>query len=127
MIIIHWTGKAVSKNRRFRIASNTRDGGPRMVRTEAYDAWLQSLGWTVRRVLPKDYRRFEWIMINATLDPQADHHNLVDVVLDALERCGLIKNDRDAGVVMSMPCERHKRGEDDEIRLFIQPGEEAKG
>ena len=84
------------------------------------------MGWAVRQVTPKRYNTLQSVMISAVLDPAADHHNLVDVVLDALQACGLIVDDRDAGVVMSMPCERHKRGADDEIWIFIQPGEEVK-
>ena len=123
MIIVHWTGKAVNKNRRYRI---TREARPKQVKTDAYKGWLTDMGWAVRQVTPKRYNTLQSVMITAVLDPAADHHNLVDVVLDALQACGLIVNDRDAGVVMSMPCSRHKRGEDDEIWLFIQPGEEEK-
>ncbi len=59
----------------------------------------------------KRYKNLLSVMITAVLDPAADHHNLVDVVLDALQACGLVVNDR---------------GVDDEIWLFIQPGEEEK-
>lgn len=124
MLIVHWTGKAVNKNKRYRFAYNTEDGKTILVKTTEYKDWLDSLGWTIKAQIQKRYEAFQWIMINATLARTADHHNLVDVVMDALQRCGLIRNDRDAGVVMSMPCEYHKRGEQDEIRLFIQTGEE---
>ena len=124
MIIIHWQGKAVNKNRRYRIAKVK--GKYRQVKTEAYKGWLKDIGWTIKVVTYKRYTTLASVMITAVLDPAADHHNLVDVVLDALQACGLIVDDRDAGVVMSMPCERHKRGADDEIWIFIQPGEEEK-
>ena len=124
MIIIHWRGKAVNKNRRYRIAKVK--GKYRQVKTEAYKGWLKDIGWTIKVVTYKRYTTLASVMITAVLDPAADHHNLVDVVLDALQACGLIVNDRDAGVVMSMPCTRHKRGESDEIWLFIQPGEEER-
>ena len=120
MLIIRWQGKAVNKNRRYLIASG------RFVKTKAYKAWLESIGWAIKEQTTKQYQTLHSVMISATLDPAADHHNLVDVVLDALETCGLIINDRNAGVVMSLPCTRHKRGEMDEIWLFIQPGEEKK-
>ncbi len=123
MIIVKWTGKAVNKNRRYRIARGKK---PILVKTFAYKAWLKDIGWTIRAETFKRYKTLQSVMISAVLDPAADHHNLVDVVLDALQACGLIVDDRNAGVVMSMPCERHKRGADDEIWLFIQPGEEEK-
>ncbi len=122
MIIVHWQGKAVNKNRRYRIAKV--NGKNRQVKTDAYKNWLKDIGWTIKQVTFKRYTTLVSVMISAVLDPAADHHNLVDVVLDALQVCGLIVDDRDAGVVMSMPCERHKRGEIDEIWLFIQPGGE---
>ena len=121
MIIIKWTGKAVTKNRRYRIAK-VRDGY-RLVKTDAYKSWLGEIGYTIKVVATKRYKTLQSVMISSTLSAAADHHNLVDVVLDAIEACGLIVNDRDAGVVISMPCTRHKRGEDDEIWLFIQEGE----
>ena len=124
MIIVHWQGKAVNKNRRYRIAKVR--GKHCLVKTEAYKGWLSYIGTTIRQVTFKRYKTLQSVMITAVLDPAADHHNLIDVVLDALQACGLIVNDRDAGVIMSMPCSRHKRGEDDEIWLFIQPGEEEK-
>ncbi len=123
MLIIHWQGKAVTKNRRNRI---TQDKPHKQVKTEAYKNWLKDIGWTIKAETFKRYKTLQSVMITAVLDPAADHHNLIDVVLDALEACGLIVNDRDAGVVMSMPPSRHKRGVDDEIWLFIQPGEEEK-
>jgi len=122
MIIVYWQGKAVNKNRRYRIAKVK--GKYRLVKTDAYKGWLDSIGWSIKAKTCKCYKNLQSVMISAVLDPAADHHNLVSVVLDALEACGLIVNDRDAGVIMSMPCSRHKRGEDDEIWLFIQPGEE---
>ncbi len=123
MLIVHWQGKAVNKNRRYCI---TRGAKPKLVKTAAYKKWLEDIGWTIRSEALKEYKTLQSVMISATLDPAADHHNLVDVVLDALEACGSIVNDRDVGVVMSLPCTRHKRGEMDEIWLFIQPGEEEK-
>ena len=123
MIIVHWTGKAVNKNRRNRITGGPK---PKLVKTDAYKNWLKDIGWTIKAETFKRYKNLLSVMIIAVLDPAADHHNLVDVVLDALQACGLIVDDRNAGVVMSMPCERHKRGETDEIWLFIQPGEEEK-
>lgn len=124
MIIIKWTGKAVNKNRRYRIAKV--GGKHRQVKTDAYKNWLKDIGWTIKAETFKRYKALQSVMITAVLDPAADHHNLVDVVLDALQACGFIIDDRDAGVVISMPCSRHKRGETDEIWLFIQPGEEEK-
>ena len=123
MITVQWVGRAVTKNRRYRIAKVK--GKYCWVKTEAYKKWLYDMGITIRMETAKLYKTLQSVMISATLSPAADHHNLVDVVLDAIEACGLIVNDRDAGVVISMPCNRHKRGEDDQIWLFIQPGEEA--
>lgn len=123
MIIVHWTGRAVNKNRRYRIANIK--GKPRLVKTDVYKIWLLDMGFSIKVATDKRYKTLQSVMISATLDPASDHHNLVDVVLDALETCGLIVNDRDAGVVMSMPCSRHKRGKSDEIWIFIQEGIEA--
>ena len=122
MIIVKWQGKAVTKNRRYRIAKVK--GKHCLVKTEAYNNWLKDIGWTIKQVTCKRYKDLQGVMISATLSAASDHHNLVDVVLDALEASGLVVNDRDVGVVMSMPCTRHKRGEDDEVWLFIQEGEE---
>ena len=123
MLIIHWQGKAVTKNRRNRI---TQDKPHKQVKTEAYKNWLKDIGWTIKAETFKRYKNLQSVMITAVLDPAADHQNLIDVVLDSLEACGLVANDRDVGVVISLPCKRHKRGETDEIWLFIQPGEEKK-
>ena len=124
MLIVHWQGAAVNKNRRYRIAKVK--GKHRPVKTDAYKNWLKDIGWRIKAETCKRYKNLQSVMISAVLDPAADHHNLVDVVLDALQACGLIVDDRDAGIVMSMPCSRHKRGEIDQIWLFIQPGEEEK-
>lgn len=124
MIIVHWIGRAVNKNRRYRIAKVK--GKYRQVKTDAYKDWLKDIGWTIKQATFKRYTTLVSVMISAVLDPAADHHNLVDVVLDAIEACGLIINDRDIGPVLSMPCSRHKRGANDEIWLFIQEGEEEK-
>ncbi len=121
MIIVYWKGRAVSKNRRHRI---TKDGIPKLVKTTDYNKWLDSIGWAIKEATIKRYKNLQSVMISSVLDSQADHHNLVDVICDAIEKCGLVENDRNAGVVMSMPCERHKRGRFDEIFLFIVPGEE---
>jgi len=82
------------------------------------------MGWAIKAATFKRYKTLESVEICARLGNQADHHNLVDVVLDAIEACGLVINDRDIGMVISRPCKRHKQGEDDVIRLFIQEGEE---
>ena len=123
MIIVRWQGKAVNKNRRYRIAKVK--GKHRQVKTDAYKEWLKDIGWTIKQATFKRYTTLVSVMITAVLDPAADHHNLVDVVLDALEACGLVVNDRDVGAVVSLPPGRHKRREDDTIWLFIQEGEEA--
>ena len=125
MIIVHWQGKAVNKNRRYRIAKVK--GKHRQVKTGAYKNWLKDIGWTIKQATFKRYQTLHSVMISAVLDPAADHHNLVDVVLDALQACGLVVNDRDVGVVISMPCNRHKCREQDDIWIFIQEGEEAVG
>lgn len=122
MLMVHWKGKAVNKNRRYLI---TRGKRPKLVKTQAYKAWLDSIGWTIKKQTLKHYKTLDTVMISSVLDPAADHHNLIDVVLDALEACGLVLNDRNIGSVISMPCTRHKRGDMDEIWVSIQLGEEA--
>ena len=124
MIVVYWKGRAVLKNQRYRITKETKETNPKLVKTTSYKKWLDSIGWAIKEVTLKRYKNLQSVMISSVLATQADHHNLVDVVCDALEKCGLVQNDRDAGIVMSMPCERHKRGKFDEIWLFIVPGEE---
>ena len=61
------------------------------------------------------------VELRMNVGPLADHHNYCKPILDAIEKSGLIENDRLAGdVFMPIPL-RHKRGLPDELTIILTP------
>ena len=114
MIVVKWTGKAVSENRRLV------PGKTRLQATQQYEGFINSLGWQIRADSP-------WIagikkinlLIHVTIWKMRDKQNLLKPICDAVQRSGLIENDRDIETIHIMPAEYHKRDELDHIWLFI--------
>lgn len=115
MIRINWKGKAVSKNK----WHGVRNG--RIYQTKEYKAFKESLAYTLRAQKVPQFESPS-VMIAATLPARFDHMNLVDPVCDALELAGVVENDNDLADVHILKPDRHKRGEDSHIVLFIDGG-----
>lgn len=115
MIAIRWTGKAVGTNKRHTIS---RTSG-HIINTRAYRTFLEDLAYTIREAAPGI--RFEKIsvVISVSVSNSYDHHNLHKPIMDAIEKSGLLGNDKNILFISWLPPERHKRGEIDEIFLLI--------
>lgn len=112
--ILKWKGKVVSENRRLR------PGNGRWYANADYKAFLEGMAWTFRGQIPagRVYGRPDVIIV-MSVGPRLDHHNMHKPILDAIERAGLVKNDRDIGWVKMAPPERHPQGQEDEITVIL--------
>ena len=120
MITVTWTGKAVSVNkwhvvRRGRIAAS-----------REYEEFIDSLAWAIVAEAPKgpDWTVGPgWKALNLTMEcrvgPLMDDQNLLKPVCDAIERSGLLENDRDIKRKVIEPATRHKRGQPDTITMYL--------
>lgn len=114
MITIRWQGKAVSVNRWHVIR------GKRIYASKEYEGFINGLSMQIRAEGgTRQLRGISSLLICACLWKMRDKQNLLKPICDALERSGLIKNDRDIEHIHMLPAEEHKRDELDEIHLFI--------
>ncbi len=110
---VTWTGKAVSVNkwhvvRRGRIAAS-----------REYETFITSLAWAIKAAIPEQWAALDLTM-QCDVGPLMDDHNLLKPVCDAVERSGLLANDREIKHRHLMPATRHKRGQPDTIRLELK-------
>ncbi len=120
MITVMWQGKAVSVNKWHCV----RNG--KISPTREYEEFIDQLAWSI-----KDRMRGEntstwfaaWpalnLIMSCELGALADDQNLLKPVCDAIERSGLLENDRDIKTKWILPASRHKRGGVDTIWLHL--------
>lgn len=111
---LHWTGRAVGKNRMHTIARG------RLIKTSKYRTFLDALSLTFRaqhqgRPMPGQL----YIDIRITVGTRRDGQNLIDPVLDALEQGGIIENDRHLSV-LRLQVDRHKQKDPDQIEVSVR-------
>ena len=112
MITVEWKGKAVSVNRWHVVRKG------RIYPSNEYESFIDDLAKTVMAFCRRKLTRPD-VLIVTTVGKMFDHHNLTKPILDALQRGGALENDRDVGKITLMPPARHKRGELDEIRIYM--------
>lgn len=103
----------MSENRRLR------PGAGRLRAQREYEAFIDGLAWQIRADAGAQRLSAIDLLIQVRIWKMRDKQNLLKPVCDALERSGLIKNDRDIRGIEMLPAEQHARGELDEIQLFI--------
>ena len=93
--VIEWSGKLVSENRRHVI----RNG--RIYAGREYEAFVRSLAWTIRsstqQATPLAHPKVELIVRTKR---RIDKQNILKPVCDAIERAGLVDNDRNLGTIV---------------------------
>jgi|GEM_PF-2812105 len=128
-----WTGKAVSKNRMHVV--HPHQNSRRIIQTTEYRTYLESMSTSWLRFRPK------WpidepfdVMIEVIVGPRMDPQNVVDPVLDALEKAMIVTNDRWVRNLLLRKIGVHKQGDDDVIGvvvstapLFVPQGKGAGG
>ena len=114
MIIVRWTGKAASVNKWHVIRKG------RICASRSYEQFIDALAWTITAETGgcRPWRRLD-LRIHCTIWRMRDKQNLLKPICDAIERSGLIKNDRDIGHIHICPAEFHERDELDQIMLML--------
>lgn len=113
MIAIKWAGKACSKNDMHNI---TRQGA--YYNTKVYNSFLEDLAWSIKvQTQGIAYKRVNLTI--ATKLFQIEHQNLLDGICDAIQRSGIIANDKYIANIYMQEPERHSRGAPDEILILI--------
>ena len=118
-IIVHYTGKLVGVND---WKMPCRAGGKVwMSLTPEYRAFMEEIACAMRMSGKGMISGMFDVELRMNVGPLADHHNFCKPILDAIEKSGLIENDRLAGdVFMPVPL-RHKRGLPDEVTIILTP------
>ena len=111
--ILKWEGRAVGENRRLETARG------RFYASANYKAFMDSMVWTFKAQGGKVLFTYPDVLIHASVGPLVDDHNLFKPILDAIERAGLVDNDRNIRWKRMAPPDRHPRGQDDEITVIL--------
>ena len=126
MIAVTWSGKAVSENRRLgiRYISRTdRLGRRRKVATiqptREYEEFVENLAYAIKGEIAATRWKAANMIVQCDVGPLMDDHNLLKPIADAVERSGLLANDRELKTRLFFPATRHKRGELDRINLYL--------
>ena len=108
---VNWAGKAISVN-------EWHGKGPTRIYAQSkYKEFIDSLAWTIKAQLPGiQYSKVDMI-VELCLGAQADHHNFLKPILDAVQKAGVVENDIDIETIILQAPKRHRRGEADEIIL----------
>ena len=113
-LTVTWTGKAVSVNRWHVVRKG------RIAASREYETFIDSLAWTIKGAAIST----RWAALDLTMQcdvgPLMDDHNLLKPVCDAIERSGLLGDDREIKDRHLLPATRHKRGHPDTIRLELK-------
>lgn len=113
MLAILWKGKAISVNR-WHVLRNERISA-----SQEYEKFIDSLAWTIRAEIKSQRCRRLSITIDSKLNPWFDHQNLLKPICDAVQRSGLLADDKKIKNIWMQEPQRHKRGEPDEIWLYF--------
>ncbi len=115
MISVTWTGKAVSVNKWHVV----RQG--RIYPSREYEEFIDSLSWAIVAAWGRPW--VPWDVLDLTMQcdigPLVDDQNLLKPVCDAVERSGLLQNDRDIKRKIINLATRHKRGQPDTITMCL--------
>jgi len=132
MLIIGWKGTAIPDNRRLipQRGANARIIAGKLLKTKKrrltanpeYKAFKEGLAWEIRAQTREKYRTIN-LMISFELatrpkNQEIDKQNLLKPICDAVELSGLIKDDKQIGVIMLMPVVESK-DRADHLYLFI--------
>lgn len=90
-----WEGLAVSKNENLRRGARSSAIG-----RARYQCFIDSVAWTLRAAAQKakvpQFTGPVSVRMEISCPPLMDHFNLVDPLMDALQRSGVLANDRNA-------------------------------
>lgn len=89
-----WEGLAVSKNE-----NQKRGKKSSAIGRARYQCFIDSVAWTLRAAAGRDFKTFTGpvsVLLEISCPPLMDHFNLVDPLMDALQRSGVVENDRNA-------------------------------
>jgi Holliday junction resolvase RusA-like endonuclease len=110
-----WTGKAVTKNKWHTVMRGTN----RIIKTTAYRKFEESLiACFVQQ--KKIYSGKVEVVIKMSVNARTDHHNLLQPILDALEKAKVVSDDRFVSRVLLLEPERHGPKEDDRIMITVK-------
>ena len=114
MITVTWTGKAISVNKWHVVRRG------RISPSREYEEFIDSLAWAIRAEMAGNQWKALDLTMSCELGPLADDQNLLKPVCDAIERSGLLENDRDIKRKVIEPATRHKRGQPDTIAMCLK-------
>lgn len=93
IMIIKWTGVAISENERLR-PGRMPDGRPRWYSTNQYKAFLNSLIWGLKgKWGNKTPLKALSVELDVWINPRMDAHNVEKACFDALQQAGVVVND----------------------------------
>lgn len=114
MIILQWTGRAVSVNKWHVVRAG------RISPSREYEKFIDDLSWAFRSQCPD---RFERIDIEVVLDlrsPRSDKQNYLKPICDALVRAGIVEDDNEQiGLIALVPRIPLRRPEEDSIKIYL--------
>jgi Holliday junction resolvase RusA-like endonuclease len=88
-----------------------------------YETFVNSVSLAIRAAAAQAGIREPWkkasLTVTCSLPALSDHHNLCKPLADAVERAGLIDDDRHITTVRMDDSGHHGRGKPDEIWLFL--------
>jgi len=118
-----WKGRACSKNRWLQTRAyrdkTTGKQKAMMYSTTEYKRFLEALTWQFRADMKPIAGKFD-IAVKMRVHHMTDDHNFLMPVFDALEKAGIIENDRKAELKIIYPPDRHGNGEDDIIQVWLR-------
>jgi Holliday junction resolvase RusA-like endonuclease len=114
MTMLRWSGKMVGENRRLIPARG------RLINSNEYRACKADLIKTfMEQYGSKEPLKKPDVLIFYEVNSRCDHHNFQKPILDALQKAGVIQNDKNVGWVNNAPPERHKMGEPDKLIIML--------
>ncbi len=137
IISVIWSGFVESENQRHAmrwITRTAKDGGrvtaPVIAPKREYQAFVQNLAAAIMAAARRQagVRRYVslGLLVQCTIGPQLDGQNLLKPICDAIQRSRILANDRNIGLRVMLPDERHPQGEADTIHLMLCQLEEAR-
>jgi len=113
MVAVKWTGRTVSVNKCHEVRAGM------IYASIAYKDFINSIAWAIKIASGCKIFKKVSLRIHVKLSNRKDHHNIIKPICDAIERSGLINNDKNIKYIKLMPAERHNGNESYEIFLMI--------
>ncbi len=136
MISVIWRGRAVSENERHAVrwirkpdVTGVTLEQPAIKAKREYERFVRNLAYAImgearRQAGIKRYASLS-LLVQLEIGPEMDGQNLLKPICDAIQHSKILANDKNIGLRVMLPDERHPQGEPDTIHLMLYQLEEA--